>query len=1050
MRRKYKFVHLADTHVRNRKYHKEYKIIFDELYKKIKDEKPDYIIHSGDIFHLKTVLSPESVLMVSDFYRNLSKIAPTYAILGNHDTNLKNKQRLDAISPIVENINSKNLLFSRDTVVWEVNEDIRLHMWSLLDPKMWDKPKDQEKINICVYHGAVQGSKTDVDHELIHVDLMLKDFDGFDYVMLGDIHRSDQALDPNGRIRYAGSTIQQNFGEKDDKGYLVWEIESKDEFETRHVSIPHPKPFVSIYLDENDKFDEDLVIKKGSKVRIVPYNNLSIDKSRYIQDFVQSRYNPEYVLMKNNSSKRREDKVLSNELMNLRDIKNQEKYIEEYLKEYNPSKETLSRVFDINKEYDSICNKKDDELRNVSWEIEELSWNNYYNYGEDNLIDFTKLEGTVGIFGKNFSGKSSIVDTLLLTLFNSDSKSSRKNVYYINENKDQANSSAKIKIGGSTLYIDRQYDKVVRNVGKKQSEDASVNVTFKIVDDRTGEVTYNTKDKRSQTDQEIQKYIGSLENFLLSSMSAQNSALKFLDQKNTKRKEIIAKFLDLELFEKKYLTAKDTHKELKGQLKLLENRNFNIEISNIEKEQQKNEKDIIQFEKNCNKLREKIAETKAEIKSIENITKKDKLLDIDQVRSRIERIQKEQNRLEKELLQAEKSIVEKEALLKKYDNILEQNKDIQACKDEQEGIVEKIKLYEKSLLELKQQKGKIKESEKKIGLLSEVPCGGEYSGCKFIKDAHVASQNLEILRENLQYIEEKINNIDNDKISIRKKELSKYIEEYDKNLRSKEKLSNEISRIQIQLERTKLQIDKNSNELIELKQQEKEYEQNKQIYDNLSANKTLLKNKKSFYKELNGELVNCEAKQINLYTKKGELGNKLENIQYEKEKFERLLFDYTSFDLFLKAMHSNGIPYYIIKQNLPIINDEVAKILDKVVDFEVFLETEVNKLNVYIKHPKYKARPIEGGSGAEKSFAAIALRLALLNISSLPTSQIFILDEPGTAYDEANLEGFTRILDLIKEQFKTVFIISHMDSIKDVTDSILEIEKIDGFAKIRN
>ena len=54
-----KFAHLADTHIRNLKYHKEYRVVFERLYEKLKQEKPDYIIHCGDIAHTKTQISPE-------------------------------------------------------------------------------------------------------------------------------------------------------------------------------------------------------------------------------------------------------------------------------------------------------------------------------------------------------------------------------------------------------------------------------------------------------------------------------------------------------------------------------------------------------------------------------------------------------------------------------------------------------------------------------------------------------------------------------------------------------------------------------------------------------------------------------------------------------------------------------------------------------------------------------------------------------------------------------------------------------------------------------
>jgi DNA repair exonuclease SbcCD ATPase subunit len=88
------------------------------------------------------------------------------------------------------------------------------------------------------------------------------------------------------------------------------------------------------------------------------------------------------------------------------------------------------------------------------------------------------------------------------------------------------------------------------------------------------------------------------------------------------------------------------------------------------------------------------------------------------------------------------------------------------------------------------------------------------------------------------------------------------------------------------------------------------------------------------------------------------------------------------------------------------------------------------------------------GSGAEKTMASMAIRLAFLAVSNLPTSDIMILDEPGTALDEEHLQSFTQLMDMIKNYFKTVLIISHLDSLKDVVDITLEISKVDGYAFI--
>ena len=78
----------------------------------------------------------------------------------------------------------------------------------------------------------------------------------------------------------------------------------------------------------------------------------------------------------------------------------------------------------------------------------------------------------------------------------------------------------------------------------------------------------------------------------------------------------------------------------------------------------------------------------------------------------------------------------------------------------------------------------------------------------------------------------------------------------------------------------------------------------------------------------------------------------------------------------------------------------------------------------------------------------MAIRLALLNVSTLPVGDIMILDEPGTALDEENMEGFIRILDIIKNEFKTIFLISHLEVLKDVVDKQIIINKEDGYAKV--
>ena len=78
-----------------------------------------------------------------------------------------------------------------------------------------------------------------------------------------------------------------------------------------------------------------------------------------------------------------------------------------------------------------------------------------------------------------------------------------------------------------------------------------------------------------------------------------------------------------------------------------------------------------------------------------------------------------------------------------------------------------------------------------------------------------------------------------------------------------------------------------------------------------------------------------------------------------------------------------------------------------------------------------------------------SIRIALLNISNMPKPNIFVLDEPGTALDNENMEGFVRILELIKGYFDVTILITHIDALKDSVDTNIEISRNDGYAFVK-
>ena len=207
-----KIYHIADVHVRNVKRHKEYRLVFKRLYSYIKKTKTDnsVIYVAGDIVHAKTDMSPELVAIVSDFFRQLADLAPTIVITGNHDCNLNNNYRLDALSPIVKAINHKNIHYLKDNGVYEV-QGVHFNVMGVDEkPTNYLKANDFEgNYKIALHHGSVHNASTDAGFTLSNTHVTTDMFTGHDLVLLGDIHKP-QFLDEEKTVAYAGSLIQQN------------------------------------------------------------------------------------------------------------------------------------------------------------------------------------------------------------------------------------------------------------------------------------------------------------------------------------------------------------------------------------------------------------------------------------------------------------------------------------------------------------------------------------------------------------------------------------------------------------------------------------------------------------------------------------------------------------------------------------------------------------------------------------------------------------------------------------------------------------------------
>jgi DNA repair exonuclease SbcCD ATPase subunit len=1032
-----KIAHIADVHIKNLKHHAVYENVFGQMYNALEKEKVNKIIICGDIAHTKTNISPEFVEMASKLFNNLADIAPLYIILGNHDGNLNNLDRQDAITPIVQALNNPDIHLLKNSGEHNLDDQFCLNVLSIFDRDNWVKPTNPDKINIALYHGAIQGAKTDLGWAMKNTDDNLSIFDDFDYGFLGDIHKQQFLTD---RVAYCGSLIQQNFGEDTQKGLLIWDIKSKSKYSVKPIEFRNPNPFVTVEYSGNLP-----IVPVNSNVRIILekyYDQEQINKMK--ADLLRD-CSPRSITIVNKHAKEVENEIEDTDKtkLNLRDNNVQQELIREFLTSENLAEEQIQEVLEINTKFNLDAEVADGVARNVKWSLQKFEWDSLFNYKEGNKIDFSEMSGIVGIFGKNYSGKSSIIDGLLYTLFNSTSKKIRKNFDVVNERKTVGKGSVEIDLGKDTLSVVRETEKNFKKSKGKVVEEAKTSVEAELSGN-----PHNGND-RNETDKNIRKEIGTLEDFCNTSLSTQHGSLDFINEGSTRRKEILANFLDLQIFENKHKPANQYANELKTMIKksdkdyskVLGDIHFKHHLA-IDKLAETN-KNVESSKVDLELLQDKINKLNADLAKVEEPIDIDKAWVI-------------HGELNSQLFLTTSGIEKKNAEIKTHEETIEKIKqvveklNVNELKEKQEASKKILKEIDALIYEKKIKDNHLSIYKGSAKLLDVAACGkDQFKECHFKKSALDSLEEISVVELALKALEEQEAKLRGDLLKLDTEKVSEYLDKYvklnDKASESEKKISALLKDV-ITLQKTKSQVE---TELVENEKIINRYESNKDLYNNineLKKEKDSLIKKKSFSAECLRSAEDDNKKSVaNLAT----LENQIDNYEAEIEALNKLKKESSSYELFLKCTHNSGIPFELIKRMLPILNEEINALLSNIVEFEAYFANEDGKLEIYIQHPNSSPRAIENCSGAEKSLVAMAIRLALIKCGSLPVSDVFILDEPATSLDAEHLDSFIKVLEMIKSQFKIVLLITHLDTLKDSVDKIIEIQKDEeGFAYI--
>lgn len=1051
---------ISDIHWRGITRHEEYTKAFEELFKQLRDEvKPNYIFCGGDIFHTKTQgITPEVIDRITWMFTELASIAPVYSILGNHDGNLTNNTREDTISPIIRAMNNPRItLFKKSGNHFLPETKINLCILSCFDEDNWENVEtDEDLINLALFHGSVKGCKVDSDWVMTHGEVELSMFERFDFAMLGDIHKEQflgyRAHDGITRdlkpwIGYPGSLIQQNYGENTVKGYHVWDIRSKNDWDVSFKEIPNKHQFITISwqgsvestIEEGLKItNNDLMYKR---IRISSDQTIFHLQKKEITEVFNSKYKTLEVVFKAEKETSANSEINEKSKKNYLNIRNHEtlsslydSFIKNDYKGHLSDEQILQSKKHIQDSLEKAKQTEDDNVRDVFWTVKDMEFSNLYRYGEDNKIDFSKINGITGIFGPNKIGKSSIVGTLMFSLFNTTDRGPVKSAYIINKNKREGYAKTTINVNGTDYSIQRTVTKASKRGGKIDEEKAATKLCLSRIekDGTEVELVSENSETRNDTDKVIRKLIGTSQDFLLTAFSNQGGMNRFIDEGATQRKAILNRFLDLDLFEKLYKMANEELQGYTAITKKYQNTNWdqlkaenekliqdcNSEIS-IVKEDLDNKKK--QREKLQGWLIQNGAEKQAELrrKIAETLSKSGR------IQGKIGMRQVELNNHQTTCNDLHNQIQELKNQLSKVQLAELQEKTLKLDKLSQE--------YYDLKVDLSAEQQKLAAQVKSIKKLDIVPCGDNFPTCHYIKDSHADKASHEAQKKIVEDILSVYETVKSDFYALQTEKIEEKIKTYKR--WEKELESNQQKLVFSET------LMKNCVETISSLQQELENSKGEEIAFTEELNKQQDLGKWiEEEKVLSAAIREIENQLQQLYVKLGAYANKIEQLTKEAEEASKILQEQKVYDSITQAFSKNGIPAYVLKNKLPEINAELNNILAGVVPFRIFLETEVgsNSLDVYIED-KISRRVIELASGMEKMVASLAIRVALISLSSLPKSDIFIIDESFGALDSSNCAKVIELLQTIKNRFKSILIISHVEQIKEAASNIIEI-----------
>lgn len=1030
-----KIYHISDVHIRTLKRHREYRHVFENMFTHINQTKTENSIAvvTGDIVHSKLDMSPELIRMLTEFFSGFD--IPTIVILGNHDMNLNNLYREDALSPILDMIQNDNIVFIKDNGVFDFAGITWNHMAVDVEPAKYINGNDieTENIKIALHHGAVHNAKTDIGYEISNEHVTTELFNGHNMTLLGDIHKPAQFLTKT--IAYPGSLIQQNHGEALDHGILIWDVKTcKAEF----VEIHNDYGYVTIETDGPNIIKSPHRMPNKPRIRI-KFNETSAADMKKLVTTIRKKYNVQDITIQRTIATKHSTDANSITIGNVRDVEYQNTLLTDFIDVKFPTATTeeLDAIRHINRSINSKLPAVE-SVRHITWHPVSFEFDNMFSYGKGNRVDFNKLSDVCGLFASNTSGKSSLLDAITYTIFDKCSKTSKAHEV-LNNKQSSFKGIFKFKMNDVLYTIER--------VGtKKKDNHVKVDVNFYT------ETENLNGDERSDTNKSIRRYLGTYNDFILTAFSLQADNNNFIEKSQRERKDLLSQFLDITVFEQLYQLATDDIKETAGRLKAFKKTDFAETINSADiiiKDNSKLIKDINEKESANQDLRNKLQEDILQLIETKQPTsyEGDDISILQETESNlIDKIETLQTTID----DAEQIITNHQDKIDTISKLVKtQNYNIQDFEDKVQQLTDTKSQLDDLQEDLKKQQRIVNDKQTKIEHLETHKYDPDCKYCVsnvFVQDAIQAKNQINQDRKILETIQ---GNIDAKNIIIN--DLTTYetaLTEYNTSIDNIDLYKNkiEIHELQLQIHENDLQT-KESELENNIERQELFKRNETAIQHNIEIDKSITTCKS----EIDSVTKQIKKLQDQIKTNHGEIEvakTKRKTALDQLEIYQQLEIEYKAYEYYLKSVNRDGIPYELISKAIPKIESEINNVLNQVVDFNMVMNTDGKNINGYIIYDQDNYWPLELTSGMERFISSLAIRIALINVSALPRPNFIAIDEGWGSLDAEHIASVANLFDYFRTKFDFSIIISHVDTMRDMVDNLIEVNKTDGYSQI--